>query len=514
MSTPTPINLGPYSINAPSEIEKGHIRDSLDLGTASLLEGKFLDVNRLVFTDPFNRNRTITLDKTLLNSPIADRLRTARQISVSGQAVTQNPIPIFDGTADITIPIKIAELSITAEQIAKDAIITDKIKNGEITPNKLSVGGPNWSGGTTFLTQGLELGATITSNTDSFIDFHSSIPVIDYDARIWRKPGINGTLDIINNGTGAINIRGLSLTADNSIVTTRQLIGAIEIVGNQINTTAASNVEIALNYENSDSTATQFLNTTIFNGKREVSAKFYGDTKTFESFGPNRGITNGQIGWSTAGLESRSSTGNALISVHAAGATAALIRHVRGDAGLQIRTADDGDFAPLKASSLTSTTGVYINNGSPTLYLQDTDNRSAMVHVNDNIFYVLRGSDRNSTTGAAYNGIWPFWINLENNWSSFGGNLSVYGTLYATGDIVAYSTSDKNLKTNIRVIENPLDKISQINGVAFDWDSSKQDTYSGSDIGVIAQEQFYRMLCVLVKTVIRQLNMINLFHYS
>lgn len=78
-------------------------------------------------------------------------------------------------------------------------------------------------------------------------------------------------------------------------------------------------------------------------------------------------------------------------------------------------------------------------------------------------------------------------------------NLDVTGTFHATGaayvggviygsnDIVAYSTSDKNLKDNIQNITAPLDKISKINGVTFDW-NSKQDIYTGSDVGVIAQE--------------------------
>jgi hypothetical protein len=54
------------------------------------------------------------------------------------------------------------------------------------------------------------------------------------------------------------------------------------------------------------------------------------------------------------------------------------------------------------------------------------------------------------------------------------------GTLTAT-DI--NSTSDINLKTNIRPIENPLDKVLQINGVEFDWKDNQQ-----SSMGVIAQE--------------------------
>jgi hypothetical protein len=59
--------------------------------------------------------------------------------------------------------------------------------------------------------------------------------------------------------------------------------------------------------------------------------------------------------------------------------------------------------------------------------------------------------------------------------------------LYVKGDIIAFSTSDKNLKDEIKNIESPLDKVTKLNGVTFTW-SDKQTTYTGSDVGVIAQE--------------------------
>jgi hypothetical protein len=66
-------------------------------------------------------------------------------------------------------------------------------------------------------------------------------------------------------------------------------------------------------------------------------------------------------------------------------------------------------------------------------------------------------------------------------------NLAVDGTVISTGDVVAFSSSDKKLKNNISNISDPINKIKQINGVNFEW-SDKQSTYSGKDVGVIAQE--------------------------
>lgn len=82
-------------------------------------------------------------------------------------------------------------------------------------------------------------------------------------------------------------------------------------------------------------------------------------------------------------------------------------------------------------SSMTTSGGVFINNGSPTIYLQDTDSRSSMIHCNSNLFYVLRGSGTNSTTFTAYNGQWPLVLNLENNAATLGGDVTAIGALNA-----------------------------------------------------------------------------------
>jgi len=68
-------------------------------------------------------------------------------------------------------------------------------------------------------------------------------------------------------------------------------------------------------------------------------------------------------------------------------------------------------------------------------------------------------------------------------------NISASGTLNVTGDITAFYSSDKRLKENIKKIENPLDKLENINGYTFDW-IEKEGIHSnkGHDIGVIAQE--------------------------
>jgi hypothetical protein len=72
------------------------------------------------------------------------------------------------------------------------------------------------------------------------------------------------------------------------------------------------------------------------------------------------------------------------------------------------------------------------------------------------------------------------------------GNISpsvAPGSIHASNDIVAFSTSDKRLKDNITLISNPIEKIQKIGGYEFDWIPTEDiHSYEGHDIGVIAQE--------------------------
>ena len=64
--------------------------------------------------------------------------------------------------------------------------------------------------------------------------------------------------------------------------------------------------------------------------------------------------------------------------------------------------------------------------------------------------------------------------------------LHIVGDVLVTGVTTSFdfnSTSDIRLKTNIKKIESPIEKILQISGVTFNW---KKD--NRSSVGVIAQE--------------------------
>ena len=59
--------------------------------------------------------------------------------------------------------------------------------------------------------------------------------------------------------------------------------------------------------------------------------------------------------------------------------------------------------------------------------------------------------------------------------------------LETSGDVIAFGSSDRELKDNIQPIENPLEKMEKIGGYTFIW-NDKQNVYKGKDVGVVAQE--------------------------
>ena len=115
--------------------------------------------------------------------------------------------------------------------------------------------------------------------------------------------------------------------------------------------------------------------------------------------------------------------------------------------------------------------------GAPAYSFVTDTNTGMYIITTDTIGFSTAGSERLRITSAGamgLGGITP---------------TNTTGRFEASNDIVAYSSSDKNWKKNIKNINSPLEKISQINGVEFDWiEDEPIHGNKGHDIGVIAQE--------------------------
>lgn len=125
--------------------------------------------------------------------------------------------------------------------------------------------------------------------------------------------------------------------------------------------------------------------------------------------------------------------------------------------------------------ALNITGNMNINNGAPTIVLQDTDHMGAFLHNNGNLFYILRSpSANNGTFDSGPNGIHPMTLNLENGDVQFSRNGSF-------NDVQI--RSDIRLKSNLIDITGALDKVCSLTGKTFDkFGCDKREA------GIIAQD--------------------------
>jgi hypothetical protein len=87
------------------------------------------------------------------------------------------------------------------------------------------------------------------------------------------------------------------------------------------------------------------------------------------------------------------------------------------------------------------------------------------------------------------NGMWVGGRISASSYSDIHCDSDIYtqGDITAEGDITAANLSDKRLKDNISLIDNPLSKIMSLDAIEFNW-NDKQSTHQGHDIGLIAQQ--------------------------
>ena len=84
-------------------------------------------------------------------------------------------------------------------------------------------------------------------------------------------------------------------------------------------------------------------------------------------------------------------------------------------------------------------------------------------------------------------------IDLNDN-VAITGNLTCTGSGTFDGDLIAFASSDENLKENLVVIPNALTKVGLMTGYTFDWKSDTEVGYTRlygggtQDTGIIAQQ--------------------------
>jgi hypothetical protein len=105
------------------------------------------------------------------------------------------------------------------------------------------------------------------------------------------------------------------------------------------------------------------------------------------------------------------------------------------------------------------------------------------IHSGDGGHLFLRGGTGGTVLSSAQAGN-SFLIQVNTGTAT--DNVTISGGLRISQDVVAYATSDVTLKKNIKKIASPLEKITKISGVNFEWND--EAPFYGKDVGVIAQE--------------------------
>lgn len=125
---------------------------------------------------------------------------------------------------------------------------------------------------------------------------------------------------------------------------------------------------------------------------------------------------------------------------------------------------------------------LYLRGTSPTIFFRDTDANSAMIHVNSNIFYILRAGN-DTETWTQVNGRWPMEIDLTNNNMAIGGNLNVAA---GTGTVTAATFSGALSGNATTATKWQTARSITIGNVGRALDGSADLTWTTSELGALS----------------------------
>ena len=199
--------------------------------------------------------------------------------------------------------------------------------------------------------------------------------------------------------------------------------------------------------------------------------------------GNNNILIGNNVNASSATANNETVIGNSLQERVTFGGTNTLISGSTTSTGSFGRVETDGDAVFGNNVTISGTNVTIANDTNPHLFLNDTNAGAAIFQQSGNDTRI--GSDSNTQVILVQNNATAVTIDTNKD-ATFVGNISG-STIKASGDIVAFNSSDERLKDNITYIGKPLEKIQKIGGYEFDW-NEKQQIYRGHDVGVLAQE--------------------------
>jgi predicted secreted Zn-dependent protease len=419
----------------------------------------------------------LTVTGTTTTNNVAT-VSTSNGVIFEGNAADANEVTLLAGTvtADrtITLPNATGTVALTSDIITNN----NQISNGagyitSYTDTNTVYTHPTYNGDDFSVDSGALTGATVISDIDINVTTDSSGHVTDANGTVATR-----TLTLANLGySGASNANYYTFP-----YTVSQSEGASTIA---------------------QRTSSGYLHASYFNG-----------SGTFATSGASSGMGNftGTNGTDTFGRSYSAAGARTLLNVANGATNVTNNNQITNGAGFTTNVGDitgvtAGTFLTGGGTSGTVTlnvTGTEASTGS-TLVKRDGSGdinarlfRSEYDSTNASIGYVMTQVDtasnnymRPSTMAQLRSS-----LNVANGATSYTSNQATnttsnvtFGTVSATGDVVAYASSDERLKDNIEVISNPIEKVQQLKGVTWDWNSNADELqHTLPNVGVIAQD--------------------------
>ena len=379
---------------------------------------------------------TITAGSGLTGGGDITSTRTLAVGAGTGVTVNANDVAIGQAVAASSTPT-FAGLTLTGN------LISDSIISGSRIATTGQITGSTISASVVQATQG-------TINHDSLAGFVANEHINHTSVDITAGAGLTGGGDISSTRTLAVGA-GTGVTVNANDVA----------IGQAVSTT--SNV--------------QFANITgsIISGSSLLGVVGTATQGTIDHDGLANFVANEHINHTSVSI----TAGDGLTG----GGTIASTRDIAVGAGSGI-TVNANDVAVTAAqtaiTSLINSSLTKIGTATDQEYIKFDTSNEVNVHINN--------SEKLSVTTAGANVTGDFAASATASAAHILVTGIISGSqLEASGDVIAFSSSDRRFKDNLVVIEGSLDKIGKINGYEFDW-NNKQTAYKGHDIGVVAQE--------------------------